>query len=320
MFNAITDVPGISVGHYTDLIAATGCTVVLCEEGALAGVDVRGGAPGTRDTDLLNPINVVEKIHAVLLSGGSAFGLNAIGGVQHFLEEKGVGYEMAGVRVPIVPGAVVFDLDIGNATIRPGIPEGYQSCRDATSGPIAEGCVGAGTGAMIGQLKGKRCAVKSGLGTASIKFYGEIVVAALFVVNALGDIVDPTSGQIIAGIRREDGKGLDNTIELMKQGYTFLAEPGRNTVVGIVATNAALTKAQAAKIAGMAHDGLARSINPSHSMHDGDTIFALSLGDRVSDVTSVGSMAAEVTRMAIINAVKKATSLDGVPCIKDLPY
>ncbi len=320
MFNAITDVPGIRVGHFTDLNAATGCTVILCEDGAVAGVDVRGGAPGTRDTDLLNPVNVVEKIHAVMLSGGSAFGLNAIGGVQRYLEEKGVGYEMAGVRVPIVPGAVVFDLDIGSATVRPGALEGYKACRDATSGPVAEGCVGAGTGAMIGQLKGKKCAMKSGLGTASMKFYGEIVVAALFVVNALGDIVDPASGRIMAGIRCEDGKGLDNTLELMKQGYTYLSEPGRNTVVGVVATNAALTKAQAAKIAGMAHDGLARSINPSHSMHDGDTIFTLSLGDRLSDVTSVGSMAAEVTGMAIVNAVKKAASLDGVPCTNDLRY
>jgi len=320
VFNAITDVPGIRVGHFTDLNAATGCTVILCEDGAVAGVDVRGGAPGTRDTDLLNPVNVVEKIHAVMLSGGSAFGLNAIGGVQRYLEEKGVGYEMAGVRVPIVPGAVVFDLDIGSATVRPGALEGYKACRDATSGPVAEGCVGAGTGAMIGQLKGKKCAMKSGLGTASMKFYGEIVVAALFVVNALGDIVDPASGRIMAGIRCEDGKGLDNTLELMKQGYTYLSEPGRNTVVGVVATNAALTKAQAAKIAGMAHDGLARSINPSHSMHDGDTIFTLSLGDRLSDVTSVGSMAAEVTGMAIVNAVKKAASLDGVPCTNDLRY
>ncbi len=317
MFNAITDVPGIKVGHFTDLDAATGCTVILCEDGAVAGVDVRGGAPGTRDTDLLNPINVVEKIHAVMLSGGSAFGLNSIGGVQRYLEEQGIGYEMAGVRVPIVPGAVVFDLDIGDARVRPGVLEGYKACRDATSGPIAEGCVGAGTGAMIGQLKGKKCAMKSGMGTASLKFYGEVVVAALFIVNALGDIVDPASGQIMAGIRREDGRGLDNTMDLMKQGYTFLAEPGRNTVVGVVATNAALTKAQAAKVAGMAHDGLARSINPSHSMHDGDTIFALSLGGRPSDITSVGSMAAEVTGMAIVNAVKKATGLDGVPSMSD---
>jgi len=320
MFNAITDVPGIRVGHYTDTNAATGCTVILCEEGAVAGVDVRGGAPGTRDTDLLNPVNVVEKIHAILLSGGSAFGLNAIGGVQRYLEEKGVGYEMAGVKIPIVPGAVVFDLDVGSARIRPGIPEGYQACQNAASGPVAEGCVGAGTGAMIGQLKGKRCAIKSGLGAASMKFYGDVIVAALFIVNALGDIIDPATGQIIAGIRREDGKGFDNTIELMKQGYTYLAEPGHNTVVGAVVTNALLTKAQAAKVAQMAHDGLARAINPSHSMHDGDTIFALSLGGRISDVTTVGSMAAEVTRLAIINAIKKATSLDGVPCFADLRH
>jgi L-aminopeptidase/D-esterase-like protein len=318
MYNAITDVPGIKVGHYTDLEAATGCTVILCEEGAVAGVDVRGGAPGTRDTDLLNPINVVEKIHAIMLSGGSAFGLNTIGGVQRFLEEKGVGYEMAGVRVPIVPGTVVFDLDVGSAKIRPGLAEGYQACLNAASGPVAQGCVGAGTGAVFGQLKGKRLATKGGLGTASIKTYGDVIVAAVIVVNALGDIFDPETGKLLAGIRREDGKGFDNTIELMKQGYTYLAEPGHNTVVGVVATNALLTKAQATKVAGMAHDGLARAINPSHSMHDGDTIFSLSLGNCKSDITTVGSMAAEVTRQAILSAVKQAASLDGVPCLNDM--
>jgi L-aminopeptidase/D-esterase-like protein len=320
MHNAITDIPGIRVGHYTDLQAATGCTVILCEGGAVAGVDVRGGAPGTRDTDLLNPINVVEKIHAVMLSGGSAFGLNSFGGVQRYLEEKGVGYEMAGVRVPIVPGAVVFDLDVGSARVRPGADEGYQACLNATAGRVAEGCVGAGTGAIFGQLKGKRLATKGGVGTASVKFYGDVIVAAIIVVNALGDIIDPTTGRILAGIRSEDGKGFDNTIELMKQGFTYLAEPGRNTVVGVVATNAVLTKAQAAKVAGMAHDGMARAINPSHSMHDGDTIFALSLGNRKSDVTTVGAMAAEVTRLAIVSAVKKAVTIDGVPCLNDISH
>ena len=292
--------------------------MVLCEQGAVAGVDVRGGAPGTRDTDLLNPVNVVERVHAVMLSGGSAFGLNALGGVQRYLEEKGVGYEMAGVRVPIVPGAVVFDLDIGSARIRPGIEEGYQACLDASAGAVAEGCVGAGTGAMVGQLQGRRRAVKSGLGTAGVKFYGGVTVAALFIVNALGDIVDPATGQVVAAIRREDGRGFDNTIELMKQGYTFMAEPGRNTVVGVVATDALLTKAQAAKVAQMAHDGIARAINPSHSMHDGDTVFALSVGSLRSDVTTVGSLAAEMTTAAILSAVRKATALDGVPCCSDL--
>lgn len=320
MHNAITDIPGIKVGHYTDISAATGCTVILCEDGAVAGVDVRGGAPGTRDTDLLNPINVVEKIHAVMLSGGSAFGLNSIGGVQRYLEEKGIGYEMAGVRVPIVPGAVVFDLDLGSARVRPGAEEGYKACMSAISGPVEQGCVGAGTGALIGQLKGKRLATKGGVGTASVKFYGGVIVAAIIVVNCLGDIIDPATGKIIAGIRNEDGKSFDNTIELMKQGYTYLAEPGQNTVIGVVATNAQLTKAQATKVAGMAHDGMARTINPSHSMHDGDTIFALSLGNREGDITTVGSMAAEATREAIVNAVKKAVSLDGIPSLSDFRH
>jgi len=317
MFNALTDVPGIRVGHYTDDGAATGCTVILCENGAVAGVDVRGGAPGTRDTDLLHPINVIEKIHAVLLTGGSAFGLNAVGGVQHYLEERAVGYEMAGVRVPIVPGAVVFDLDIGSASIRPGIPEGYRACQDANSGAITEGSVGAGTGAMVGQLKGKRYAMKGGLGTASVKIYGDVTVAALFVVNALGDIVDE-AGRIIAGIRREDGDGFDNTIRLLKHGYTVTGAPGRNTVIGVVTTDALLTKAQATKVAGMAHDGLARAINPAHSMYDGDTIFALSMGSRTGDVTVIGSIADEVTRQDLISAVMKATAIDGVPCCNDL--
>lgn len=318
MYNAITDVPGIKVGHYTDLQAATGCTVVLCEEGAVAGVDVRGGAPGTRDTDLLNPINMVEKIHAVMLSGGSAFGLNAVGGVQRYLEERGIGYEMAGIRVPIVPGAIVFDLDVGSAKVRPGMDEGYQACLNATAGKVEEGCVGAGTGALVGQLRGKTLATKAGIGTASMVFYGDVIVAAIFVLNALGDVVDPATGRILAGIRNENGTGFDNTIELLKKGYTFLAKPGQNTVVGVVATNAALTKAQATKVAGMAHDGLARAINPAHSMYDGDTIFALSLGSLKSDLTAVGAMAAEVTRLALVNAVKKAVSLYSVPCLKDV--
>lgn len=318
MYNAITDIPGIKVGHYTDLENATGCTVVLCEEGAVAGVDVRGGAPGTRDTDLLDPMNSVEKIHAVILSGGSAFGLDTAGGVQRYLEEKGIGYEMAGIRVPIVPGAVVFDLDIGNAKIRPGIKEGYQACQNASAGQVAEGCVGAGTGAMIGQLMGKERATKSGLGTASISIYGDVIVAAIFSVNALGDVIDPSSGSVLAGLRKENGKGFDNTINLMQSGYTYLTKPGRNTVIGIVATNATLTKAQAKKVAQMSHDGMGRAINPSHTMLDGDTIFTLSLCRKKSDITTIGAIAAEVTQKAIIRAIRQATSLDGVPCLNDL--
>jgi len=320
MHNAITDIKGIRVGHYTDLEAATGCTVVLCEEGAVAGVDVRGAAPGTRDTDLLDPVNAVEKIHAVILSGGSAFGLDAAGGVQHYLEERGIGFEMAGIHVPIVPGAVVFDLDIGSARTRPGIKEGYQACLNATDGPVAEGCVGAGTGAMIGQLMGKERATKSGLGTASIKIHGDVIVAAIFSVNALGDVIDPSTGHVLAGIRPEDGQGFGNTVDLMRQGYTFLSKPGGNTVIGIVATNALLTKPQANKIAQMAHDGLGRAINPAHTMLDGDTIFSLSLGDRKCDITTVGAMAAEVSQKAIISAVRHATGLDGVPCFNDIRH
>ncbi|MBN1376064.1 MAG: P1 family peptidase, partial [Dehalococcoidia bacterium] len=234
------------------------------------------------------------------------------------LEEKGVGYEMAGIKVPIVPAAVVFDLDIGSAKIRPGIAEGYQACVNAGSGKMDEGCVGAGTGAMIGQLMGKERATKSGLGTASIKIFGNVIVAAIFSVNAMGDVIDPDTGHVLAGIRNEDGTGFADTVELLKRGYTFLTKPGANTVIGIVATNVSLTKAQATKVAGMAHDGMARAINPTHTMLDGDTIFALSLGLEKCDVTTVGAMAAEVTQQAIIRAARQATSLDSVPCLNDV--
>lgn len=318
MFNALTDVPGIKVGHYTDLAAATGCTVVLCEDGAVAGVDVRGGGPGTRDTDLLNPTNLVESVHAVMLSGGSAFGLDTCGGAQRYLEENGRGLEVEGVKVPIVPGAVIFDLDVGSARVRPGVKEGYQACRNAVSGPVPEGCVGAGTGALVGRLKGRKFATKSGLGCASLQFYGGVIVAALFIANALGDVIDPTTGKVLAGIRREDGNGFDSTIDLMKRGYTFLAGPAANTVIGVIATNAQLSKAHATKVAQMAHNGVARAINPSHTMYDGDTVFVLSLGSLQGDVSNVGAMAAEATSVAIYNAVRKATSLVGIACLSEL--
>lgn len=313
MYEAITDVPGIKVGHYTDVEAATGCTVVLCEEGAVAGVDVRGSSPGTRDTELLRPMNQVQNVHAILLSGGSSFGLDAAAGVMRYLEERGKGYKIADTIVPIVPAAILFDLAIGNPKVRPGPMEGYQACISAKGAMVPEGCVGAGTGAMVGQLMGTERATKSGLGTTSEKIANDVIVAAIIAVNSLGDVIDPKTGKVLAGIRRLDGKGFAKTIELMKQGYRYLAEPGGNTTIGVVATNAFLSKEQANKVAQMAHDGMARAINPCHTMLDGDTIFALSTGQQECDITTVGSMAAEVLCRAIVRAVTQAVSLASVP-------
>jgi L-aminopeptidase/D-esterase-like protein len=320
MYNAITDVPGIKVGHYTDKKAVTGCTAILCEAGAVAGVDVRGSAPGTRETDLLRPMNLVEKVHAILLSGGSAFGLDAAGGVMRYLEEQGIGYDTLAARVPIVPAAIIFDLDIGSSKIRPGIEEGYKACLAATDKEVAEGCVGAGTGATVGKFLGIERATKSGLGTASCKIGNDIIVAALVVVNAIGDVIDPKTGDVLAGPRDQDNKCFLNTVELLTGGTHSRKQNSlpTNTTLGVAATNACLTKAQVNKLAQMAQDGLARAINPSHTMYDGDTIFALSLGDKIGDITTLGAAAAEVVADAILRAVRHAETLAGIPAIKDI--
>jgi len=320
MYNAITDVPGIKVGHYTNKEAATGCTVILCETGAVAGVDVRGSAPGTRETDLLRPMNLVEKVQAILLSGGSAFGLNAAGGVMRYLEERGFGQETMAAKVPIVPAAVLFDLDIGSSKIRPGVEEGYKACLAATEKKLAEGCVGAGTGATVGKFLGINRATKSGLGTASRKICGDIIVAALVAVNALGDVIDHRTGKLLAGPRSQDNKGFLSTVELLTGSTSSHKQDPlpSNTTLGVVATNACLNKEQVNKLAQMAQDGLARTINPSHTMYDGDTIFALSLGDKMGDLTTLGTAAAEVVAEAIIRAVKQAETLAGIPAIKDM--
>jgi L-aminopeptidase/D-esterase-like protein len=320
MYNAITDIPGIKVGHYTDKKAVTGCTVILCETGAVAGVDVRGSAPGTRETDLLRPMNLADKIHAIALSGGSAFGLDAAGGVMRYLEERGIGYDTLVARVPIVSAAIIFDLSIGNPKIRPGIEEGYKACQTASDKEVAEGCVGAGTGATVGKALGIERATKSGLGTASCKICDGIIVAALLVVNAIGDVINPKTGKVLAGPRSRDNKCFHNTIELLSQGiYSYRQNSlPTNTTIGVVATNASLNKEQVNKLAQMAQDGLARAINPSHTMHDGDTIFALSLGDKIGDITILGSVTAEVVSNAIIRAVQQAETLAGIPAIKDM--
>jgi len=318
MYNAITDVKGIKVGHYTDLEAATGCTVVLCEEGAIGGVDVRGAAPGTRETDLLRPMHLVERVHAVLLTGGSAFGLDAAGGVMRYLEERGIGFDVKVAKVPIVPAAVLFDLAIGDPKVRPDAEAGYAACLAASEGPVAEGNVGAGTGATVGKLLGPKLATKSGLGTASQKIGKGIIVGGIVAVNAFGDVVDPKSGEIIAGTRKPVVGGFLNTAEGIKGdlGQTVLAFA--STTIGVVATNAYLTKEQVNKMAQMAHNGLAMAIRPAHTMFDGDTIFALSLGKKKADVSVIGSVAAEVMAQAVVRAVTQAEGLLGVPAARDL--
>jgi L-aminopeptidase/D-esterase-like protein len=318
MHNAITDVGGVKVGHCTDRQAVTGCTVILCEKGAVAGVDVRGSAPGTRETDLLRPLNLVQEAHAILLTGGSAFGLDAAGGVMRYLEERGVGFDAGVARVPIVPAAVLFDLAIGRADVRPDSTMGHKACCSATDGPVAEGSVGAGTGATVGKLLGPRFATKSGLGTASEKIGKGIVVGALVAVNAFGDVVDPASGQILAGTRTPGLGGFLDTARRMKGdlGQTVLALA--NTTIGVVATDARLTKEEANKVAQMAHDGLAIVIRPVHTMFDGDTIFALSTGNKRGDVSAIGAVAAQVTAQAVLRAVREAQSLDDIPAARDL--
>ena len=320
MYNAITDVTGLKVGHYTDKEAVTGCTVILCETGAVAGVDVRGSAPGTRETDLLRPMNLVEKVQAVLLSGGSAFGLDAAGGVMRYLEERGFGHETLVAKVPIVPAAIIFDLNVGSSKIRPGIEEGYQACLTATEKEVAEGCVGAGTGATVGKILGIERATKSGLGTASCKIGDEVIVAALVVVNAIGDVIDHKTGKILAGPRNEENNGFLSTVELLTGNTSsYIKSPlPTNTTLGVVATNAKLTKEQVNKLAQMAQDGIARAINPSHTMYDGDAMFALSLGDKTGDITVLGTAAAEVVANAIGRAVQQAETLAGIPAMKDV--
>lgn len=315
MNNTLTDIPGILVGHATDTEAATGCTVVLCPQGTVGAVDVRGGAPGTRETDLLKPHNHVQEVNAILLAGGSAFGLAAADGVVRFLEDREIGYQSgAGFTIPIVSAAILFDLMIGSSDVRPGPAMGYAACESASDAPVAQGNVGAGTGAMCGAMLGKDFATKGGLGSASMALGGGLMVAALVAVNAVGDVLDE-SGQILAGVRQPPtGDHFIGTLNVMRDraGQSPIANDRENTVIGVIATNAALNKTQAYKVAQMAHDGIARAINPAHTMHDGDTIYALATGTVQTDVSFVGAFAAEVMAQAIRNGVRAAKTLHGV--------
>jgi L-aminopeptidase/D-esterase-like protein len=307
MHDDITDIPGIRVGHDTNLEAGTGCTVILCDQPMIGGVDVRGGAPATRETDLLRPMHMVEEVHAILLTGGSAFGLDAASGVMRFLEEHHIGFDVGIARVPIVPAAALFDLGFGSANIRPDAAAGFRACEQASAGPVMQGNVGAGTGATVGKMSGPFSATKGGLGSASQELANGTMVGALVAVNAFGDVVDPQTQEVITGARNR------------KAGDSLMPNPFGNTTIAVVATSAQLSKDSVNKVAQMAHNGLAQVLRPAHTMFDGDTIFALA--SRSSSptqldpflVSMIGAAAAHTLAQAVIKAIRNATSLHGVP-------
>jgi L-aminopeptidase/D-esterase-like protein len=320
----LTAVPGIRVGHYTYAERPTGCTAVLVDGDAVGGVSQRGGAPATRETDLLNPLNMVDKVNAISLSGGSAFGLDAATGISRWLEAHGIGWDTRVARVPIVPAASIYDLPVGGRpSLRPDADCGYKAAEEATSRPVTEGNVGAGAGAVVGQMGGASRAMKSGLGSAAIILPDGLIVGAIVVVNASGDVIDPSTGRVIAGARNADGTLLDLR-KMLRAGGTpedpRANTPGEHTTIGVVATNATLTKADAARVALMADDGYARAINPVHTMADGDTLFVLATGrlSRATDLSRLGALAAEVMSDAIVRAVTQASSIPGLPAARDL--
>ena len=321
LHNTITDVPGIKVGHYTDEEAATGCTVVLCPEGAVGGVDVRGSAPGTRETDLLRPGNLVQQVHAIALSGGSAFGLDVASGVMRYLEERGVGFPIGPGVVPIVPAAIIFDLGLVTHQVRPGAEEGYKACLEAVEGRVEEGSVGAGTGATVGKVLRRERATKGGLGTCSMKLNG-ITIGALAVVNAFGDVVDPETGRVLAGPRKEDDHGFLSTVDLLTSPeYKIERQVApTNTTLAVVATDAALNKEQANKLAQMGQDGLTLAVRPCHTMGDGDLVFALATGKSNAevDMRQLCTAATVVVSRAIVRAVLAAKGLGGIPSAQEV--
>ncbi|HXX35877.1 MAG TPA: P1 family peptidase [Thermodesulfobacteriota bacterium] len=325
--NAITDVPGIKVGHASDFKALTGCTVILCEEGAIGAVDIRGPATGTREIDALTHLHLVDKIHAILLAGGSAFGLDAAGGVMAFLEEKGKGFDVAKTKVPIVPSAIIFDFGIGDFRIRPDREMGYQACLNASK-KVEEGSVGVGTGATVGKLFGIERAMKGGVGTASIQGPNGIVVGGLVVVNAFGDVLDPASNQILAGARKsKESSELANSSEWMKKGVTR-GQFGKvlpsestsfNTTLGVMATNAYLTKKEINQVAQIAHSGLVKMISPLHTTFDGDLIFAISYGKKKGDVNTIGLLGEVVLAESVKRAITQAKGFGAIPAYQDIP-
>ncbi len=319
----LTAVPGIKVGHHTLTERPTGCTAILVEAGAVAGVDVRGAAPASAETDLLKPVNLVQQVFAIGLSGGSAFGLDSRTGIMRYLDEKNIGFKAFGaINVPIVPAASLFDLNVGsNPKIRPAADCGYRAAQAASTAAVLEGNVGAGAGATVGKTAGSGRAMKGGIGSAAIRLPDGLIVAALVALNAAGDIIDPATGKVVAGVRTADGRSLADARVLLTTGA--VRQPvrlGENTTLGVVATNAMLTKTQATKVAEMAHDGFARAISPSHTTGDGDTIFALATGAQqgAADVSRVGALAAQVVADAIVRAARQATGIPGYPAARDL--
>jgi len=319
MFNAITDVEGIKVGHASDFEGFTGCTVILCEDGATGGIDIRGSAAGTRQTDSLRLQHFVEEVHGVLLSGGSAFGLNAAGGVMEYLEEMGKGFPTSVTKVPIVPTAIIYDLSFGSHKVRPDKEMGYKACKDARSGKVKEGSVGVGTGATVGKVYGVELAMKGGFGTASRSLPSGLIVAAAVAVNAFGDVVNNENGEIIAGARdSEDGHNLVNSFEQIKKGVTSKEDFFHNTTLGVVATNALLTKRDAIKISQMAHTGFAKTIFPVHLTSDGDLVISLSTRKLEAEINVVGIMAEEAITEAVKRAIMAADGFGVIPAYKDI--
>jgi L-aminopeptidase/D-esterase-like protein len=316
----LTAVPGVTVGHFTMVERPTGCTVVLVDPAAVAGVEVRGAAPGTRETDLLSPLNTVERVNAIVLAGGSAFGLDAASGVVRWLDERNIGFTTPAGPVPIVPSAILYDLGIGDAKVRPTADCGYRAAAAATAAPVAEGSIGAAAGATVGKMLGLTRAMKGGIGSAAALMPSGLTVAALVAVNAYGDVIDPATGATVAGVRTADGRGLADARRLLR--LTPLTPPRavENTTLAVVATNARLTRPQAAKLAQMAHDGLSRAVWPVHTPADGDTVFTLATAARTDtdDMIVVGALAADVVAEAVVRAVRAATSLPGIPAARDL--
>ena len=326
---AITDVPVIEVGHYTNRSSATGCTVVMSRRGAVAAADVRGGAPGTRETDLLQPGNLVDRVHAVLLSGGSSFGLEASAGVMKYLEEQGIGCKIGPSLVPIVPAAILYDLGLVTDQVRPGAAEGYSACLACSDSEVEEGSAGAGTGATVGKALGMNHAVKGGVGTASLDLGAGVFLGAIVAVNAYGGIVDHHTSSLVAGPRTEDGRGFHDSVDLLLADRTSApASPGTNTSIGVVATNAPLTKDDAHYLARVSHDGLALTIRPCHTIYDGDTVFALGTeSDQMSrrrmkpyELARLGAAAVEVVARSVLRAIRSADCLGGAPSIKELGH
>lgn len=319
---SITDIEGLRVGHFTDTRRPTGCTVIIAEDGAVGGVDVRGGAPGTRETDLLDPVNMVQKVHAISLSGGSAFGLDTATGVMRYLEEKDIGFDVRIAKVPIVPAAILFDLGVGGKPkVRPDAEAGYKACQAATTDPLTEGSIGAGAGATVGKAAGPGRSMKGGIGNACFTTPEGLKVGAMVAVNAVGDIYDPDTGRILAGARTKDGKGFVNVAKLVRNTGSFRPDmTPQNTTIGVIATNAQLTKTEANRVAQVGQDGLARAINPAHLQADGDTLFTMATGTYTgeSPLSIISILAAAAVSYAIIRAIVTAEGLPNYPSYQDM--